>query len=111
MEKVYGDSILNQVIEKGPFSEAKAKFIVKSVISGVLLMHENGIVHRDMNPTNVFIKEENTGEITIKILDFNVSKMMDMKDESHEKPYSTAKSKYILFTKTGTPLYTAPEMQ
>lgn len=37
-------------------------------------MHSNGVVHRDMNPTNVFISDD---EKTIKILDFNVSKLFD----------------------------------
>lgn len=38
-------------------------------------MHENGVVHRDLNPTNVFITDEKTSQI--KILDFNVSKLVD----------------------------------
>lgn len=40
-------------------------------------MHENGIIHRDMNPTNVFIKKD--GEI--KLLDFNVSKLIEKDSE------------------------------
>lgn len=33
-------------------------------------MHDIGIIHRDMNPTNVFLVSKDM----IKILDFNVSK-------------------------------------
>ena len=40
-------------------------------------MHENGVVHRDMNPTNVFI-DKSSDEEYIKILDFNVSKLIDL---------------------------------
>ena len=50
--------------------------IVKAIIAGVDRMHNNGIVHRDMNPTNVFISDD--GKI-VKILDFNVSKLFDLK--------------------------------
>ena len=38
-------------------------------------MHEKGVIHRDMNPTNVFIEESGV----IKILDFNVSKLIGEK--------------------------------
>jgi serine/threonine protein kinase len=71
-------------------------------------MHEKGVVHRDMNPTNVFIDEQK--DDLIKVLDFNVSKLIkdfNLEDESK----ASSKFKYSLFTKTGTPLYTAPEMQ
>jgi serine/threonine-protein kinase len=37
-------------------------------------MHAHGVIHRDMNPSNVFI--EDIGEPVIKILDFNVSKLI-----------------------------------
>lgn len=46
-------------------------------------MHERGVVHRDMNPTNVFITDEETK--AIKLLDFNVSKLI-------EKPKSQRQS-------------------
>ena len=36
-------------------------------------MHKNGIIHRDLNPTNIFT----VGENKIKMLDFNVSKFFD----------------------------------
>lgn len=36
-------------------------------------MHERGVIHRDMNPTNVFL----ISEFAIKILDFNVSKLVE----------------------------------
>ena len=36
-------------------------------------MHNKRVVHRDLNPTNVFLTDDNT----IKILDFNVSKLVE----------------------------------
>ncbi len=79
-----------------------------------------------MNPTNVFIIPNDV----IKILDFNVSKLADKEHyisnnfhlfgevnkqveeggENEEVKSEKGKFKFSLFTKTGTPIYTAPEM-
>ncbi len=66
-------------------------------------MHSLGVIHRDMNPTNVFL----TSEDTIRILDFNVSKLTDKNGNIDDKD---SKYRFSMFTKTGTPIYTAPEM-
>lgn len=77
-----------------------------------------------MNPTNVFIYLSHQSLPVVKILDFNVSKVHAMPEKETdeirkmlekldlEKPsHPEHKTKYSMFTKTGTPLYTAPEMQ
>lgn len=56
MERVYGVSILNFVLQYGPLrDEELAKKILNPILSAVDCMHSKGVVHRDMNPTNVFI--------------------------------------------------------
>jgi serine/threonine protein kinase len=56
MERVYGVSILNFVLQYGPLrDEELAKKILNPILSAVDYMHSKGVVHRDMNPTNVFI--------------------------------------------------------
>lgn len=55
MERVSGTHMLNHVYDNGPFEEQKAKRLIKHVIEGVNYMHEKGVVHRDLNPTNVFL--------------------------------------------------------
>lgn len=67
-------------------------------------MHQNKVVHRDFNPKNVFLTIE--GEV--KIIDFNVSKLVEVEHNLNRQTES--KFRYSLFTKTGTPVYTAPEM-
>lgn len=60
MERVFGLSILNYVVERrrGPLNdEVLARHIMRSVLTGIGYMHEAGVVHRDMNPTNVFIHD------------------------------------------------------
>ncbi len=54
-------------------SEEEASKVIDAVLSSVKHMHEHGVVHRDMNPTNVFLSEDGQ---TVKVLDFNVSKLI-----------------------------------
>ena len=58
------------------------------LISGMAIMHENKIIHRDIKSANVFIANG-----TAKLGDLNVSKVLEGK-------FAT--------TQTGTPYYTAP---
>lgn len=70
MEKVDGEHVLDIVAKEGRMSEENAKPIFRKILSSLDYMHCNNIVHRDLNPTNVFLTK--SGEV--KILDFNVSK-------------------------------------
>ena len=73
-----------------------------------------------MNPTNVFLteeKEENQNSINykVKVLDFNVSKMIEESKQNKEQEDQDdmspkKKDKFKMITKVGTPIYTAPEM-
>lgn len=58
------------------------------LISGMAIMHENKIIHRDIKSANVFIANG-----VAKLGDLNVSKVLEGK-------FAT--------TQTGTPYYTAP---
>lgn len=55
MEKISGKSIFNTVQEKGPLSEEESKGYLRQMLEAVKYMHTRGVVHRDMNPTNVFL--------------------------------------------------------
>lgn len=82
MERVLGKNLLNHVVRGPGSTEAEAKEIMRKVLSGIEHMHERGVIHRDMNPTNVFLDEE-LG--TVKILDFNVSKLIPLEGSDEEK--------------------------
>jgi serine/threonine protein kinase len=54
-------------------SEKAAKFIFISIISSIKYLHENGILHRDINPENICLDKEGF----VKIIGFKYSKMTD----------------------------------
>jgi len=76
------------------------------VFEGVRHIHEHKVVHRDFNPTNVF----KTAAGDVKVLDFNVSKLVDADHILVPEEGETLRYKYSLFTKRGTPVYSAPEI-
>ena len=49
-------------------------------------MHSKGVVHRDMNPSNVFILDtDEARDPIVKILDFNVSKLIPLEGVTYEE--------------------------
>lgn len=41
------------------------------MLSAIEFMHQSGVIHRDLNPNNVFL----VGNDQVKIIDFNISKI------------------------------------
>lgn len=76
-----------------------AKIIVKNVLSGLMALHDAGYIHRDIDPSNIMITEDNH----IKLIDFGICKQMD-KLTTHDKVQTVAG----VFM--GKPEYAAPEL-
>ena len=79
---------------KDYFNENHLIKIWKQIIKGILVLHKNHILHRDLKSANIFIIDEKIEKI--KIGDLNVCRVIDEEKLKH--------------TQTGTPYYSSPEI-
>jgi serine/threonine-protein kinase len=66
-------------------------------MSALALAHRNGITHRDLKPENIFISIDDSGDESVKLLDFGVSKLRGVGRLSG------------VYKMLGTPSYMSPE--
>ncbi|MDH3216159.1 MAG: protein kinase [Candidatus Krumholzibacteria bacterium] len=67
----YGGASLQEKIAKGPLEIGEVTDIVLQLASGLAKAHEQGIVHRDVKPGNIFVTKDGH----VKILDFGLAKL------------------------------------
>ena len=67
MDLCEGGDLFDKIKTSGTFSEKKVSEIMKQIMSAVLYLHNNRVVHRDLKPQNI-LYDNKTGEL--KIIDF-----------------------------------------
>ncbi|MEW6722090.1 MAG: serine/threonine-protein kinase [Candidatus Micrarchaeota archaeon] len=98
MEYLKGKTIADDLYAKGPMGWDRAKYLCMQVCSGLHAAHQNGIIHRDVKPENIFMTNGGKTE-TVKLIDFGIAKQ--------QKTMSGAGT--IQGTIKGTPEYMPPE--
>ncbi len=101
MEYFPGRSLREIMRAEGAFSIERTARIVDRVSAALDAAHQQGIVHRDVKPDNVMLRELPNGDDEVKVLDFGIAKMVDQK--------SNVDNLTITGTIIGTPHYLSPE--
>jgi serine/threonine-protein kinase len=76
MEQLEGIGLDAFIRERGRLSQADAVDIVLQACEGLAEAHAVALVHRDIKPANLFLATRPDGCLTLKILDFGISKRL-----------------------------------
>ncbi len=102
MEYLEGEDLAAWLEQRGPLpTEQAVEFVLQACIA-VADAHVLGIVHRDLKPANLFCIRRSDGQLSIKVLDFGISKMVDAGGPA---PGSMTRTSALM----GSPVYMSPE--
>jgi serine/threonine protein kinase len=102
MEYLDGGDLEKWVEQRGPLPIEQAVEFILQALEAVAEAHALGIVHRDLKPANLFCIRQADGLLSVKVLDFGISKVTGM---SASGPMGMTKTTAVM----GSPLYMSPE--
>jgi serine/threonine-protein kinase len=102
MEYLEGEDLAGWLRRRGRLPFAQATDFVLQACEAIAEAHALGIVHRDLKPANLFVTRRRDGALSVKVLDFGISKMLG---SGPHKAVSITKTSITL----GSPLYMSPE--
>ncbi len=73
-EFIDGVTLETWLRKRGPLPLARALEVAGQVLSGLAEIHAQGIVHRDLSPDNVMLRETPGGRLQAKIIDLGIAK-------------------------------------
>ena len=103
MEYLQGADVSSLLARGGPLSVEDAVDFVLQAMEAIAEAHALGIVHRDLKPANLFCIRRPDGRLSIKVLDFGISKAI-VPGAVSQNLATTAPA-----TLMGSPFYMSPE--
>ena len=112
MEYLDGETLADVLKRRGHLPALEAVRLIHQALLGLQHLHEEGMVHRDLTPTNIMLvpsrqpgRPDTTQHATVKILEIGLGRaLFDDGDEAGQHEDLTAAGDIL-----GTPDYMAPE--
>lgn len=97
LELLEGGELLNYISNSSGLTLRDYSRVMKCILEALAYMDEKKIMHRDLKPDNMILKEKNKLEFcTLKLVDFGLATVHDIPE--------------YLFKRCGTPGFVAPEV-
>ena len=105
LELVEGPTLADRIVQ-GPIPVDEALHIAKQIADALEAAHEQGVIHRDLKPAHVNVKDDGT----VKVLDFGLAKALDTTPQGDlsQSPTLTAAATQMGVI-MGTAVYMSPE--
>ena len=93
-----------QIARTGKMTSTQVRCLIAELIVALEHVHSRGVIHRDVNPTNILVDEEGH----IALAEFGISRFFSERSigphaQNHPNPFVTS-------TECGTPAYSSPEV-
>lgn len=99
MELLTAPSIRERLRREGPMNPAEAVRLLLPIAEALSVVHEHGVVHRDLKPDNIVCVSAGAGRFQPRLIDFGIAKQLD--DETSR----ITQTGFVL----GSPEYMSPE--
>lgn len=104
MELLEGRSLRDVLAREAPLDTARAVSLMLQIAAAVAAAHEEGVIHRDLKPGNIFVVQRSHAPTIIKVLDFGIAKLASEAGDGLDQKPLTQTGVMI-----GTPRYMSPE--
>jgi serine/threonine-protein kinase len=101
MDYVPGRDLTELLKQEGPFEVGRAVRLACQLLEALWASHTNGVVHRDVKPSNILVQTSSSGE-EVRLSDFGLAKSYQLADIGQQLTQHGAMG--------GTLLFAAPEM-
>jgi len=103
MEYLEGVDLSAWIRDRGRLSVEQAVEFVLQASEAIAEAHALGIIHRDLKPANLFVIRRPDGVLSVKVLDFGISKMTGAVGQGSNASMTQTSGMM------GSPLYMSPE--
>jgi serine/threonine-protein kinase len=105
MEFLSGRDLAEELDQPGQLEVAVAIDYVLQASEAVAEAHSLNLIHRDLKPANLFLTHRPDGSPLVKVLDFGISKAINVEENALEPAPSLTATHSLL----GSPAYMSPE--
>lgn len=89
-ELLRGGELLDLILRRGHLREEEARQMLTTLVRVTDFLHAQGVVHRDLQPSNIMFADETCAPETLRILDFGFAKQLTAENGMLMTPCYTA---------------------
>ncbi len=75
MEFLEGEDLSSYLGRTGRMHWPHAVVVLRQIAAALAAAHDCGVVHRDVKPSNILLRQDGSGGLIVKLLDFGVAKL------------------------------------